>query len=121
MDRSAGGVSLELVPSNRAAIEAVFEGRTVCCVEVETCRVGELGTSGAVVVPRVFSHAGGLIEALLVVELRRGVCEGVVAAGFRGELVGVAGRTVEGEWARGEAGRRKGEVRGLLKESGEGL
>lgn len=119
--RSVGGVLVELAPSKRAAIDAVFEERNVCCVEVETCRVGELGASGAMAVPRVFSHAGGFTEALLDVAFRRGVCEGVVGNGFRGELDGVVGRTVEGECARGESGRRKGEVRGLLKESGEGL
>ncbi len=111
-------------PSKRAAIEAVFRGRMVCCVEVETCLVGEVGApwKAAVAVPRVFSQAGGFCEALLAVEERRGVCwEGVLAAGFSGELVGVDGRTVEGEWVRGVFGRRKGDVRGLLKESGEGL
>jgi len=72
------------------------------------------------VVPRVVSHGGGFAEALLVVDWRRGVlCEGVV--GFSGEFDGVEGRTVEGDWARGDAGRRNGDVRGLLKESGEGL
>lgn len=44
-----------------------------------------------------------------------------VPVGFSGELVGVEGRTVDGEWVSGELGRRKGEVRGLLNESGEGL
>jgi len=107
------------LPSKRAAIEAVFEARMVCCVDVEICLVGEVGASGAVAVPRVFSHAGGFWEALLVVECRRGVCKGV--AGFSGELVGVDGFTVDGECVRGEFGRRKGEARGLLKESGEGL
>jgi hypothetical protein len=115
---AAGKALLELAPSNRAAIEAVFEGRTVCGVEVDTCRVGEVGRSGAVDVPRVFNHAGGLIEAL-----RRGVCESVgVDVGFRGEVDGVDGFTVvEGECVRGGVGRRKGDVRGLLKERGEGL
>jgi hypothetical protein len=40
---------------------------------------------------------------------------------FSGELPGVEGRAADGEWVRGELGRRKGEVRGLLNESGEGL
>ena len=39
-----------------------------------------------------------------------------------GELVGVVdGLTVEGECVRGVVGRRNGDVRGLLKDSGEGL
>lgn len=91
-------------------------------------RVGEVGTSGVVVVPRVVSHAGGgLLEALGVVVWRRGVCkvfsgerfDGV--DGLRGELVGVVARTVDGDGARGDLGRRKGDVRGLLKERGDGL
>lgn len=126
--RGARGV-LEVVPSNLAAIEAVFDGRTVCCVDEDTFLVGdpiflvgELGGSATVVVPRVFSHAGGLLDALLVVDCRRGVCDRVpLPEGFRGELVGVEGRRVEGECASGELGRRNGEVRELLKDSGEGL
>lgn len=35
--------------------------------------VGDVSRSGSVEVPRVFSHAGGLREALLVVACRRGV------------------------------------------------
>jgi hypothetical protein len=75
-----------------------------------------------------------LLEALLVVGFRRGLAVGVmslavgvvsltvgvVSLGFSGELFGVAGRTVDGEWLI-ELGRRNGEVRGLLKESGDGL
>lgn len=102
-------------------MDAVLDGRTVCWVDVETWRVGELGASGAVVVPRVFIHEGGFCEALLVVDWRSGVWEGVFGVGFSGEVVGVDGRNVDGECVRGEPGRRKGEVRGLLKESGEGL
>lgn len=78
--RGASGCGVKLAPSNRAAIDEVFDGRTVCCVEDEICRigeagcrVGEVGASGAVVVPRVFSHDGGLADALLVVECRNGV------------------------------------------------
>lgn len=41
--------------------------------------------------------------------------------GFNGELVGVEGFAVDGECVKGELGRRKGDARGLLKESGEGL
>lgn len=93
----------------------------MCCVDVDTCRVGEAGASGAVVVPRVFIHAGGFCEALVVVDCRRAVCEGVPGVGFSGEVVGVDGRTAEGECVSGEFGRRKGDVRGLLNESGEGL
>jgi hypothetical protein len=99
----------------RAAIEAVFEGRMVCCVDEETCREGEGGTSAAAAVPRVFSHGGGFCEASLVVACRRGVCDGVEGVGFNGELVGVDGRCDD------DVGRRKGDVRGLLKDSGEGL
>jgi hypothetical protein len=94
----------------------------VCCVEVETCLVGDVDGAGPVAVPRVLSHAGGFCEALLVVDCRRGVCNGVL--GFSGELVGVVGFAVDGE-CPGElppvVGRRKGDARGLLKESGEGL
>lgn len=125
--RSTGG-ELGLGPSNFAAREAVFEGSIVCCVDGETWRVGDrrvgdVGASGAVLVPRVFSHDGGWLEALLAAAFRSGVLDGVGvdAEGFRGDEPGVAGRTVDGEGGSGEVGRRKGEVRGLLKESGEGL
>lgn len=91
-------------------------------------RVGEVGTSGVVVVPRVVSHAGGgLLEALEAVAWRRGVCEVFSGErfdgvdGLRGELVGVVARTVDGDDARGDLGRRNGDVRGLLKERGDGL
>lgn len=114
---SGGGVcSLPL--SNLAAIEAVFKGRTVCCVDVDTFRVGEgiflvgeVEGSGVVVVPRVFSHAGGFCEALLVVDWRRVAWDGVVGVSFglRGELLGVDGRTVDGELSLMEPGLRKGD------------
>lgn len=119
-----------LPPSNLAASDAVLSGRTVCCVVVETCRVGDgrflvgdVGASGAVAVPRVFSHDGGFCDALLVVGCRRVACEGVVGVSFglRGELLGVEGRTVEGELSLMEPGLRKGDWRGLLKERGDGL
>lgn len=91
-------------------------------------RVGEVGTSGVVVVPRVVSHAGGgLLEALGVVAWGRGVCDVFSGErfdgvdGLTGELVGVVARTVDGDGARGDLGRRKGDVRGLLKERGDGL
>lgn len=65
-------------PSNLAAIDAVLRGRTVACVDDDkfrvgdgTWRVGELGGSGAVAVPRVLSQDGGLTDALLVVDWRR--------------------------------------------------
>lgn len=124
-----GGV-LSLPPSNRAARDAVLDGRTVPCVELDTLRVGEgmfrvgdVGASGAVAVPRVFSHDGGFCEAWLVVDCRRVACEGVVGVsfGFNGELLGVNGRTVEGEPSRMEPGLRNGDWRGLLKDRGEGL
>ena len=84
--------------------------------------MGEVGGSAVVVVPRVLSHAGGFCDAVLAVDFRRLVCDGVeVSFGFSGEAPGVEGRTVEGECVKGELGRRKGEVRGLLKDSGEGL
>jgi hypothetical protein len=75
------------------------------------------------VVPRVFSHEGGFCEALLVADCRRFAWDGVVGVsfGFSGELFGVDGRTVDGEPSRMEPGLRKGDWRGLLKESGEGL
>jgi hypothetical protein len=44
-----------------------------------------------------------------------------VSFGFSGELLGVKGRTVDGELSRMEPGLRKGDWRGLLKESGDGL
>jgi hypothetical protein len=102
----------------------------VCCVELDETRVGdgmlrvgEIGASVGVAVPRVFSHEGGFCEALLVVDCRRVACDGVVGVslGFSGELLGVRGRTVEGEPSRMDPGLRKGDWRGLLKESGEGL
>jgi hypothetical protein len=85
--------------------------------------VGELGGSGVLAVPRVFSHDGGFCEALLVVDWRRAACEGVVGVSFglRGELFGVEGRSVDGEPSLMEPGLRKGDWRGLLKERGEGL
>jgi hypothetical protein len=106
----------------------------VCCVDEDTCRVGELflggeralvgelGGSGDLVIPRVFSHDGGFCEALLAMD-RRFACEGVVGVslGLRGELFGVVGRRVDGELSRMEPGLRKGDWRGLLKERGEGL
>jgi hypothetical protein len=124
-----GGV-LSLPPSNRAASDAVLKGRMVFCVELETLRVGdgmfrvgEMGASVGVAVPRVFSHDGGFCEALLVVDCRNVAWEGVVGVsfGFSGELLGVEGRTVDGEASRMDPGLRKGDWRGLLKESGEGL
>ena len=130
IDRSTNGGVLSLPPSKRAASDAVLNGRMVPCVELETLRVGDGmfrvgddGGSGAVAVPRVFNHDGGFCEALLVVDCRRFACEGVVGVsfGFRGELLGVKGRTVDGELSRMEPGLRKGDWRGLLKESGEGL
>lgn len=114
---SGGGV-YSLPPSNFAAIDAVFKGRTVCCEEVDTFRageamfrVGELSGSGVVAVPRVFSHDGGFCEALLVVDWRRVACEGVVGVslGLRGELFGVEGRSVDGEPSLIEPGLRKGD------------
>jgi hypothetical protein len=130
IDRSAGGGVLSLPPSKRAASDAVLSGRIVPCVEFETLRVGdgmfrvgESGGSGAVAVPRVFSHDGGFCEALLAVDCRSVACDGVVGVsfGFSGELLGVKGRTVDGELSRMEPGLRKGDWRGLLKESGDGL
>lgn len=149
------GLALGLALSKRAAIDAVFvgeAGRTVCCVDEDTFRVGEVGGSGVAVVPRVVSHAGGLLAASLVFEWRKGECvgvgvspagfrgelfgvaavgfkaelvgvaaEGVAPEGFSGELVGVDGLAAEGECASGVLGRRNGEVRGLLKDSGDGL
>lgn len=130
MDLSTSGGVLSRPPSNRAASDAVLKGRMVDCVEEETFlvgegmfRVGDIGASVGVAEPRVFSHEGGFCEALLVVDCRRFACDGVVGVslGFSGELLGVDGRTVEGEPSRMEPGRRKGDWRGLLKESGEGL
>jgi hypothetical protein len=139
IERSTGGVlvllncsgcGLSRPPSNRAASDAVLSGRVVPCVELDILRVGEGmfrvgdgGCSGAVAVPRVFSQDGGFCEALLVVDCRRLACEGVVGVsfGFSGELLGVEGRTVDGEPSRMEPGRRKGDWRGLLKERGDGL
>jgi hypothetical protein len=121
--RSSGGVLAP--PSKRAAMEAVFEARIVCCVDVDTCREGDLGPSGSSDVPRVFSHEGGLWEALLAADLRRGCCTGVTSGvGFSGEVLGVVGRAVDGELPGDCAsvlGRRKGEVRAVLKDSGDGL
>jgi hypothetical protein len=153
--RSTGRVALGLAPSKRAAMDPVFVGevgRTVCCVEADTFRVGEEGGSGVAVVPRVVSHGGGLLAASLAVVWRNGgwvgvgvkpagfrgelggvanvgfrgelvgvATRGVVAEAFRGEVVGVDGLAAEGEWVSGVLGRRNGEVRGLLKDSGEGL
>lgn len=108
----------------------MLRGRTVACVEDEMLRVGEeafregeRGASGTVAVPRVFSHDGGLCEAFPTVDWRRFSCEGVVGVSFglRGELFGVVGFNVDGEASLMEPGLRKGDWRGLLKESGEGL
>jgi hypothetical protein len=127
---TSGGVTLSRPPSNFAASDAVLSGRTVAMVEEEELRVGEgmfregeAGTSAVFVVPRVFSHEGGFCDALLVVDCRRLACEGVVGVSFglSGELLGVDGRTVEGEPSRMDPGLRKGDCRGLLKERGEGL
>ena len=126
---SGGGVS-SLPPSNLAASDAVLSGRMVPCVDEDTFRVGEgmfrvgeVGGSAGIAVPLVLSHEGGFCDALLVVDWRRFACEGVVGVslGLRGELLGVDGRTVDGELSLMEPGRRKGDWRGLLKESGEGL
>lgn len=131
---TSGGVTLFRPPSNFAASDAVLRGRTVSMVEEDELRVGdgmfregEAGTSAVLVVPRVFSHEGGFCDALLVVDCRRLACEGVVGVSFgvsfglSGELLGVDGRTVEGEPSRMDPGLRKGDCRGLLKERGEGL
>jgi hypothetical protein len=128
------GVSSFAPPSNFAAMDAVLRGRTVCCVEEETCRVGEMfrageralvgeeGGSGDRVIPRVFSQAGGFCDALLAMESRL-TWEGVVGVsfGFKGELFGVEGRSVDGDASLTEPGLRKGDWRGLLKDRGEGL
>lgn len=129
--------------SKRAAREAVrlVVGRTVPCVDEEILRVGEglvgdFGGSAAVAAPRVFSQVGGLLGSAVPVDRGRAglVGVGVISFGFNGELVGVAscvalrgevlgvvGRRVEGECVSGVLGRRNGEVRELLKESGDGL
>lgn len=117
-----GGVGLSRPPSNRAASDAVLRGRIVPCVDEDALRdesrvgdgmfrVGEAGASAVLVVPRVFSHEGGFCEALLVVDWRRFACEGVVGVsfGFSGELLGVNGRTVDGEASRIDPGLRKGD------------
>lgn len=73
--------------------------------------MGELGASGAVEEPRVFSHDGGFCDALLVVDCLNVTWDGVVGVslGFRGELLGVEGRKVDGELSRMEPGRRNGD------------
>jgi hypothetical protein len=138
-------------------------GRTVCCVDEDTFRVGDKGDSGVAVVPRVVSHGGGLLAESLRAIFGNGECVGVGVspAGFRGELVGVATAPFNGELvgvaadgfkgelegvaadgvgpeclkgelvgvvglpAEGDCaswlGRRNGDVRGLLKLSGESL
>jgi hypothetical protein len=134
----SGGV-LALPPSNKAAREAVLNGRAVACVELEPLRsnegrrageagwsrAGEAGRSAGATVPLVLSHEGGFGERVPAVDWRRSTGEEAVAGpsrGLRGELVGVEGRAVAGEGAsRMEPGRRKGDWRGLLKERGEGL
>jgi hypothetical protein len=127
-DRSTSGGVLALPPSKRAASDAVLSGRTVACVEAEELRVGEgmfrVGDGGSsAVLERLFSHAGGFCEALLAVDCRRVACEGVVGVsfGFSGELLGVKGRTVDGEASRIDPGLRNGDWRGLLEKRGEGL
>lgn len=109
-------------------MDAVLEGRML---EAETCRVGEgmlregeVGESGAADVARVFSHEGGFCGGRPMDEGRRraaGEPVSGVSLGLRGELFGVEGRSVLGDCGRMEPGRRKGDWRGLLKESGEGL
>ena len=104
-------------PSKRdASIVAGVEARTGVFGVAGEARAGDGGSAG--VVSRVLSHDGGFADALLVVDFRSGVCDG--EDGFRDELLGVDGRTVDGD-ASGELGRRKGDVRGLLKDSGDGL
>lgn len=130
--------------SKRAAMDAVkvLVGRTVACVEEEIWRVasgrdGDVGSSTVWVAPRVFSHDGGLLGSAVPEWTGRtgldgvgvvsfggfsGELDGVVSCvGLRGELLGVVGRRVEGECVSGVLGRRNGDVRGLLKESGDGL
>ncbi len=89
----------------------------------ERLRIGELGASGVFVVPRVFSHDGGFCDGLPPMDRRLGAWAGDVGVSFglRGELLGVDGRRVDGELSLMEPGLRKGDWRGLLKESGEGL
>jgi hypothetical protein len=82
--------------------------------------VGEEGGLGAFVVPRVVSHERSAVAGPGLEE-RKGDC---VVDGdrefFNGDpWVGVAARTVDGERA-GDSGRRNGELRGLLKDNGEG-
>lgn len=119
-------------PSKRAANDAVLSGRIVPCVEDDTWRVGDTrflvgegGCSSVFAVPLVFSHdGGGFCVALLAVDCRSVACEGVVGVsfGFNGELLGVKGRTVDGEASRMEPGRRKGDWRGLLRDlNGRGV
>lgn len=131
------GVSSLAVPSNMAAIDAVLRGRPVPwavgggALRVgETWRPGEAGGSGVPDRVRVCSHGGGFCDAGPVAGAgaaaaagRRFACEGVlgVSLGLRGELFGVEGRRVEGEASLMEPGRRKGDWRALLKDSGEGL
>jgi len=87
----------------------------------DVARVGEEGGLAAFVVPRVVSHersaaAGPGLEA------RKGDCvvDGDRVDFFNGEpWTGVAARTVDGERA-GDSGRRKGELRWLLKDNGAG-
>jgi hypothetical protein len=126
---SGAGVSSLAAPSNMAAMEAVLRGRAVLCVVGpalrvgETLRPGEAGGSGVPEVVRVCSHGGGVCDDPLGAAGRRFACEGVVGVslGLSGELFGVEGRRVEGDASLMEPGRRKGDWRGLLKDSGEGL
>lgn len=118
------GVSSLAAPSNMAAMDAVLRGRPVPwavgggALRVgETWRPGEAGGSGVPDRVRVCSQGGGFCDAGPVAAAGAVV----VSLGLSGELLGVEGRRVEGEASLMEPGRRKGDWRALLKDSGEGL
>jgi hypothetical protein len=123
-ERSPGGErsSREGESSSREGDSASREGEGTS-LEGERRWDGEAGGSGALAVPRVFSHDGAFCEALLVAGWRRDAGDKGPAGslGLRGEPVGVEGRAVDGEPSLMEPGRRKGDWRALLKKRGDGL
>lgn len=81
---------------------------------------------------RISSSSSSVNVGVVTLWSFEGDCSGV--CGFVGEVVGVVGRPMlgvdvgvvarmveAGEEGEGDSGRRKGEVRGEPKESGEGL
>lgn len=113
-----------LVGSRATEREFVLDDRRLVFDSGDFARVGEEGGSGGAEVPRVVSHDRSFVPPAgpgLPDRRGDGLFDGERAEFFRGEgCVGVAARTVEGDGASGDSGRRKGDARGELKDSGAG-